>query len=163
MEAPTPTFCKGLAAKKLKDCNFSNACGKNIKPKSKYSCNNVKNSEKKVKKGSKKFKIVKPNKRHHSQKFKLREYEIKDMEDNKSANSKNITRKRNKSIKIINNIHDFIKKHRFKLRNDFDRKHSEQFLQSKETAFEMPILSSDEIVLEKNKNFEFTLKGVKDE
>ena len=160
MEAPTPTFCKGSAPKRLKDCNFSNACGKHIKPKSKYSCNNVKNSEKKEKKDIKKFKLVKPsNKRHHSQKFKLREYEIKEMEDNKSDNSKSITRKRNKSIKIINNIHDFIKKHRFKLRNDFDRKHSEQFLQSKETAFEMPILSSDEIVLEKNKNFEFTLKA----
>lgn len=160
MEAPTPTFCKSLASKRLKDCNFSNACGNQIKPTSKYSCQNFKHSQKKDKKESKKFKLVKPNNiRHHSQKFKLREYQIKEMEDNKSDNSKNIKRKRNKSIKIINNINDFIKKHRFKLRNDFDRKHSEQFLQSKETAFEMPILSSDEIVLEKNKNFEFTLKG----
>ena len=168
MEAPTPTFCKDFASKRLKKHhNFSNACERvgRIKPKGKKSCmnlNKLDNNLKKEKKDIKKFKLVKPsNKRHHSQKFKLREYEIKEMEDNKSDNSKSITRKRNKSIKIINNIHDFIKKHRFKLRNDFDRKHSEQFLQSKETAFEMPILSSDEIVLEKNKNFEFTLKGDK--
>ena len=55
-------------------------------------------------------------------------------------------RKRNNSICTkrrkynINNINDFIQKHKFELRNDFDKKNSEQFLLSKEQAFENPFL-----------------------
>ena len=49
--------------------------------------------------------------------------------------------------------------HKFKLRNDFDRKHSEQFLQSKEAAFEKPFLLGEENDEEKNLKFNFTLKN----
>ena len=157
MEAPTPTFCKDFASKRLKKHNnFSNACEKvnKIKPKGKKSCMNLNKLDNKLKK-EKDQKIKKTShKRHHSQKFKLREYEdIGEVDDNKSHH------KKSKKKNIINNIHDFIKKHKFKLRNDFDRKHSEQFFLSKEAAFEKPFSLSEEIVIEKNRNFVFTLKN----
>ena len=45
----------------------------------------------------------------------------------------------------INNIHEFMKKQRFKIRNDFDKRNSEIFLLSKEQAFENPFLYYDKI------------------
>ena len=160
MDAPTPTFCKDLLAKKLRSNNFSDACGKHFKPKSKYSCSNFKHLDN-GKNTKSKFKKEQPHhKRHHSQKFKLKNYSnISEMDDNKSNNNKSSTKnKKSKNNKIINNIYDFIRKHRFKLRNDFDRKHSEQFLQSKESAFEKPFLLAEELSIDKNRNFTFTLK-----
>ena len=161
MEAPTPTFGKNFASKKLKkNHNFSNACERvgRIKPKGKKSCvnlNKLNNSNKKEKSKLKK----ESQKRHHSQKFKLRDYsDICEINDNKSYNIKNNKNKSKKKV-IINNILDFIKKHKFKLRNDFDRKHSEQFLLSKEEAFEKPFALSEELVEEKNIKFVFTLKN----
>ena len=47
--------------------------------------------------------------------------------------------------KNINNIKDFIENHKFKLRNDFDKKHVEKFLSSKEEAFKIPFLLSEEM------------------
>ena len=43
-------------------------------------------------------------------------------------------------------IRNLMKKNKFRLRNDFDRKHTEQFLFSKESAFEMPFLLNENIV-----------------
>ena len=161
MEAPTPTFGKGFAAKRMKKKrNFSNACERvgRIKPKGKKSCMNLNNLDNNLKKDKPKLK-KESHKRHHSQKFKLREYsDICEINDNKTHNSKSNKKKSKKKV-IINNILDFIKKHKFKLRNDFDRKHSEQFLLSKETAFEKPFEFTEEIVEEKNVKFVFTLKN----
>ena len=47
--------------------------------------------------------------------------------------------------KNINNIYDFIKNHKFKLRNDFDKKHVEKFLSAKEEAFKIPFLLTEEM------------------
>ncbi len=159
MEAPTPTFCKDLLANKLRNNDFSDACRKHIKPHANNSCLNFKHLDN-GKNSKSKFKNAQSNpKRHHSQKFKLRDYnDIKEI-DNKKNNNKSINKTKNKNNKIIKNINDFIKKHKFKLRNDFDRKHSEQFLQSKESAFEKPFLLTEEIVIDKNRNFTFTFKN----
>lgn len=157
MDAPTPTFCKDLLSKKLKSGNFTDACGR---PKGKLSCSNLNNLDNKLKEKKSRFKKDTSNHlRHHSQKFKLREIneDLKE-NDNKSLNNKKRRSKKHDNI-IINNINDFIKMHKFKLRNDFDRKHSEQFLQSKEAAFEKPFLLGEENDEEKNLKFNFTLKN----
>ncbi len=157
MDAPTQKFCKDLLSKKLRDGNFTDACGR---PKAKFSCSNVKNIDDKLKKEKSKFKKDNPKHlRHHSQQFKLRENDLEEIDDNKSENSKITKRKKHNHNIIINNIHDFIRMHKFKLRNDFDRKHSEQFLQSKEAAFEKPFFLFEEKVEEKNRHFNFTLKN----
>ena len=44
----------------------------------------------------------------------------------------------------IDNIYEFIKNHKFNLRNDFDKKNSKKFLLSKEQAFEKPFLIEEE-------------------
>ena len=158
MEAQTPTFCKDLLSKKLRSGNFTDACGR---PKGKLSCSNLNADNNKPKKEKSRFKKeTSKHLRHHSQKFKLREYNdnIEKAEDSKSLNNKNNHRKKHNNI-IINNINDFIKMHKFKLRNDFDRKHSEQFLQSKEAAFEKPFILCEEDVEEKNLKFNYTLKN----
>ena len=162
MEAPTPTFCKDFASKRIKKHhNFSNACERvgKIKPRGKKSCMNLNKLDNNLKKDKPKLKKD-SHKRHHSQKFKLRDYsDICEINDNKSHDSKSKKKKSKKKV-IINNILDFIKKHKFKLRNDFDRKHSEQFLLSKETAFEKPFELTEELVEEKkNLKFVFTLKN----
>ena len=157
MDAPTPKFCKDLLSKKLESGNFTDAWGR---PKGKLSCSNLNNLDNKLKEKKSRFKKdnSKPL-RHHSQKFKLGDYnEDLKVDDNKSLNNKNRHSKKHNNI-IINNINDFIKMHKFKLRNDFDRKHSEQFLRSKEAAFEKPFLLSEENAEEKNLKFNFTLKN----
>ena len=164
MEPPTPTFGQEFASKRLKKKNnFSGACKsiEKIKPKGKKSCinlNELNNGLQKKKPKSKKSESH-HKRRHQSQKFRIKDYKkISEVDDSKSRYSKSIN-KNNKKILIINNILDFIQKHKFKLRNDFDRKHSEQFLLSKESAFEKPFLLFEEIVEEKNMKFVFTLKN----
>ena len=103
------------------------------------------------------------NKRSYSQNFKLKEYEdieeeIEEDEIITRSKSKSITKK-NKNKEIFNNFKDFIKYHKFKLRNDFDRKHSEQFLSSKEEAFKKPFLLTEDNFEEKNRTFNYTLKN----
>ena len=142
MEAPTPTFCKDYTSKRLKKhSNFSNACERvgKIKPRGKKSCMNLNKLDNNLKKDKPKLKKD-SHKRHHSQKFKLRDYsDICEINDNKSHNSKSKKKKSKKKV-IINNILDFIKKHKFKLRNDFDKKHVEKFLSSIEHAINMSFL-----------------------
>ena len=124
MDGETPTFCKQFSKKT--NCSFSSACVKVAGSKFKKS-----HSSKKLKKGrsiqvksKSKFRneIIdgkhKKRNHHHSQKLKL---------------------------KNINNINDFIKNHTFKLRNDFDKKHVEKFLSSKEEAFKIPFLLFEEL------------------
>ena len=134
MEDATPTFCKEFHSKKPK-CNFSKACEKMVvvKPKGKYSCSNVKKfSEKEKTKNKKDHKN-----RHRSQKIKIGEFsDIPELDEEKSHHHK----PKNHKEKDNHNIHSFMKKHKFKLRNDFDKKHAEQFLLSKEEAFEKPYI-----------------------
>ena len=160
MEAPTPTFCQDLMSKNLKKkCNFSKACKRMAK--NSYSNLNLNKLDDKNQKEKSKIKKA-HNKRHQSQKFKLKQYDdiedINEEEIRTRSKSKSITKKK-RNKEIFNNIKDFIKYHKFKLRNDFDRKHSEQFLSSKEEAFEKPFLLTEELCEEKNRNFNFTLKN----
>ncbi len=88
-------------------------------------------------------------KRYHSEKFNLRDYGvISEKQDIKSIS---------KSSKNINVFYNFMKKKKFKLRNDFDKKHVEKFLLSKEEAFEKPFLSIDNKEIHISSNF--TLKN----
>ena len=149
MEDITPTFCKDHLVSAEKDSiNFSVACEglKNPKPKGKYSCSNVNiktKSPHKNKKEKSKFKASR--KRHHSQKFNLKKIEDDDHSNDVSEKFVLSGKSNNFSLKIKkafdnNDISILMKKHKFKLRNDFDKKHTEQFLSSKEIAFEMPFL-----------------------
>ena len=125
MEGETPTFCKDLS---MNGCSFSSACESASSPETKFKKHHsVKNLEKgksiQVKKKSKFQHDDNKHKKkniHHSQKMKISNYDI-------------------------NNIKDFIKNHKFKLRNDFDKKHVEKFLSSKEEAFKIPFLLSEEM------------------
>ena len=148
MEDVTPTFCKDHLPSKEKDSyNFSIACEgvSKTKPKGKYSCSNVNFKVKSVHKNKKKKSMNKitHHKRHHSQKFDLKK--IHGIHTSKSSESHNSGKLHNSNLNIKktydnNDISRLMKKHKFKLRNDFDRKHTEQFLNSKEGAFEMPFL-----------------------
>ena len=125
MEGETPTFCKELLERN--NCSFSSACEKVSKAKLAKSSSLKKPIKKGISmqvKAKSKFKKEslegehKKRRHHHSQKLK----------------SKN-----------INNINDFMKNHRFKLRNDFDKKHVEKFLSAKEEAFKIPFLIFEEL------------------
>ena len=144
MEDITPTFCKSHLPNTEKDSyNFSVACEGMIrpKPKGKKSCSNINSKFKSVhkfKKEKSKNKIS-FKKRHHSQNFNLKNI----YSDKSSKGSHNNDRIHNSNLNVKktydnNDISRLMKKHKFKIRNDFDRKHTEQFLNSKEGAFEMP-------------------------
>ena len=163
MEDVTPTFCKDHLPTKEKDSyNFSIACEgiAKTKPKGKYSCSNVNlkvKSVNKYKKEKSKNKIP-LKKRHHSQKFDLKKIDeihthksSKDSDKNGKIHHSNLN---NKKTFDNNDISRLMKKHKFKLRNDFDRKHTEQFLNSKEGAFEMPFL----LEVNENNNMSAILK-----
>ena len=122
----TPTFCKDFIFNNV-SCSFSTAfenIGKKKVKESRLLKNLKKNGRNKFKKKSEfgKNSTDKKNKKrrnHHSCKFRTKKYDI-------------------------NNINEFIKKHKFKLRNDFDKKHVENFLSSKEQAFNMSFLFFEE-------------------
>ena len=124
MEGETPTFCKELP---IQSCSFSSACESAGAEKSKFKKHH---SEKSLKKG-KSIQEKKKSKFHH--------------DDSKHKNRKKHHLQKMKAPTYdINNINDFIKNHKFNLRNDFDKKHVEKFLSSKEEAFKIPFLSSEE-------------------
>ena len=163
MEDITPTFCKNHLPNTDKDSfNFSIACEgiSKPKPKGKYSCSNVNLKVKSVHKHKKeKSKNRIPhNKRHHSQKFDLKKIvEIHSNKSSKESENKDKLHNSNLNIKKTfdnNDISRLMKKHKFKLRNDFDRKHTEQFLNSKEGAFEMPF----SLAINENNNMNVILK-----
>ena len=155
MEDITPTFCKDHLVTTEKDSiTFSVACEglKNPNPKSKLSFSNVKFKTKSPHKSHKeksKFKAFR--KRHHSQKLHLKKIEDDDHLNDVSEKYVLSGKNNNFSLKLKkdfdnNDISLLMKKHKFKLRNDFDKKHTEQFLSSKETAFEMPFLLDKKIL-----------------
>ena len=155
MEDITPTFCKDHLVTSEKDSiTFSVACEglKNSKPKGKYSCSNVNFKSKSLHRNKKdKSKFKTSHKRHHSQKFDLKT--IDDDVPSNNASEKFVLSDKNNNISLKikeafnnNDIKLLMKKHKFQLRNDFDRKHTEQFLCSKELAFEMPFLLDKNIL-----------------
>ena len=129
MNVKTPSFRNEFTIK-TNNYNFSSLC-ENITD-SKYKESNSSKSLKKYKKLNLQVKRMSKFKhengddehmkrrKHHSHKFKKRVYDI-------------------------HNATDFIKNHKFKLRNDFDKKHVEKFLLSKEEAFKIPFLIAEDL------------------
>ena len=130
MDGETPTFCKGFLLNN-NECNFSCVCSGATD--SKFRENSSKHS-KQFKKGQ----SIQINKKS---KFKIDHEDVKHHKKRKNHHSH-----KHKKIYDINNIYDFIKNHKFKLRNDFDKKHSEKFLISKEEAFKKPFLLTEELI-----------------
>ena len=113
MSRKTPRFCSALQESHFSVESASPVAKKHISPTKLIAENDY----------EKKYKY----KNHHHEfihRHKLR----------KSINSQNC----NSRNYHIDNIYEFIKNHKFKLRNDFDKKNSEKFLLSKEEAFEKP-------------------------
>ena len=154
MEDATPTFARDRSSK----LNFSQEC---VKVKE----NNLK-VEKHIKKRHSHSKLKSEHhhehhhdhhhhdhhnhhhnhkKRHYSEQFNLKKLAVI---------AEPITNKIiSKSNKIVNNYYDFMKKNKFILRNDFDKKNVEKFLSSKEKAFEKPFLfpiENNDIILSSN-------------
>ena len=130
MDGETPTFCKGFSFKN-NECNFSCACSGATDSK-------VRENSSKHSKHFKKGQSIQINKKS---KFKIDHEDVKNHKKRKHHHSH-----KHKTKYDINNIYDFIKNHKFKLRNDFDKKHSEKFLSSKEEAFKKPFLLSEELI-----------------
>ena len=117
MAEETPKFCTDFEGSSFTDICDAKSKIKHSKKYSLLSLDNFENNQR-----NKKVKIIKEyeekkknKKRHHSDLFKFDKCHIK-------------------------NINEFIKKQKFKLRNDFDKKNSEKFLLSKEQVFENPFL-----------------------
>ena len=129
MNDETPTFCKGNAVKNTGN-SFSIACDSVKDPIVRESY-----SFKQFKKGC----SIQVNKKS---KFL---YEIGNKDYRQDKRKYHLSHKNTIKKYDINNIIDFIKHHKFKLRNDFDKKHVEKFLSSKEEAFTIPFLSMEEL------------------
>ena len=111
----------------MNGCSFSSACESASSPETKFKKHHsVKNLEK-----GKSIQVKKKSKFHH--------------DDSKHKKRIRHSQKIKVSNYDISNIKDFIKNHKFKLRNDFDKKHVEKFLSSKEEAFKIPFLLSEEM------------------
>ena len=115
MAEETPKFCKDFEEK-----SFSALCDQPPKEKPSKMIVNSKNADNLKCKRNKILTIIKEheeinnkNKRHNSELLNMKRYDI-------------------------NNIYEFMKKQKFKIRNDFDKTNSEIFLLSKEQAFENP-------------------------
>ena len=133
MDQPTPTFGTEIYHVKGK-CHFSDLCNNKSKKKRKFTFN-INESTKKLKHS--------PKKEEHSRK------------KSRSKSSK-IKRHKCKKIDVIRenpnldehkeNVNNFIRNHRFELRDDFNEKNVDKFLSAKEAAFEIPIIFSTEII-----------------
>ena len=112
MNGETPKFCRESEEHSLSDlCETVTK----VKPSRKSSLLQL-ISNKKFNEENKQINCGKKPRKHHSVYFKNRNY------------------------KFYNNINEFMKKNKFILRNDFDKKNVEKFLISKEQAFMDPIL-----------------------
>ena len=137
MEDATPTFARDS----LSTLNFSQECGRLKEKKNKKE----KNYEKK--KSHSKFKNnhrvhqehrhENHHHHHHKKRHLSEQFRLRVLEDIPEPIERKLI---SKSNKIVNNYYDFMKKNKFMLRNDFDKKHVEKFLSSKEKAFEKPFL-----------------------
>ena len=74
-----------------------------------------------------------------SKSLKHKNYRIKETKNCKSDKNSNISK---------DNVNNFIKNHRFELKDDFNEKNVNIFLSSKEAAFEIPIFLNKENIFE---------------
>ena len=124
MDEETPRFCA------TSESYFNEEEISKVKPKKRHSLLNTNNFFylnvkksllEKNKNNINNNKIIKIKLRNNSVKFKVRQYKINDIEE-------------------------FMKKGKFKLRNDFDKKNVEKFISSKEEAFENSFLQIKDAV-----------------
>jgi hypothetical protein len=132
MEGDTPKFCET----KETNINLKNTFSFSVvyeksdtKPNHHYHSQH--NSSHKSKKGHKK--------KHSKNKSKFRKMKVS-QQDRIKCKSDKYNLEYNKIT-----IEEFFIKHRFKLSNNFDQKHSEKFLISKEEAFEKPFVQLEKM------------------
>ena len=136
MEQPTPTFGKEFLKKKGKSVHFSKFIEKSCKKLKKLYFDNSEENDnlkkirrKKRSKSRKEHSHPKSNKAS-SKSVKHKNYKIKEIKKFKSDENSNNSK---------DNVNNFIKNHRFELKDDFNEKNVNIFLSSKEAAFEIPI------------------------
>ena len=138
MDQPTPTFCKEFLKKKGKSVHFSTFVEKSCKKIKKLSFDNLEENDDDNKKTRRKR--SKSKKEHsRSKSLKHKNYRIKETKKYKSDKNSNISK---------DNVNNFIKNHRFELKDDFNEKNVNIFLSSKEAAFEIPIFLNKENIFE---------------
>ena len=146
MEQPTPTFCKQFLGKNGKSVHFStfisNTFPKKIRKLSFENSEENDDDKKHQRKPAKSKKVHSRSKMRKisSKSAKHKNYKIKDSKKQKHISIKN-------SNKSPDNLNNFIKNHRFVLKDDFNEKNVNKFLSSKEVAFEIPIFLKTEIIL----------------
>ena len=142
-EQQTPTFAKETVNKSKIRYHFSDMC---VISKSKKKNNLFKDSgissEKRKNKKSKSKKGHSPKKSKFHKSCKLNISKFKDIEE--KSDDKNLNNNNNNK----DNVNNFIRNHKFTLRDDFNEKNANKFLSSKEIAFEIPIILTKEIILE---------------
>ena len=145
MDQPTPTFCKEFLKKKGKSVHFSTFVEKSCKKIKKLSFDNLeendddnKKTRRKRSKSKKEYSRSKSRKAS-SKSLKHKNYRIKETKKCKSDKNSNISK---------DNVNNFIKNHRFELKDDFNEKNVNIFLSSKEAAFEIPIFLNKENIFE---------------
>ena len=143
MDLQTPAFGKSL----IKDCNsFSKALGMGFESNLKLS-DSPKVNKKYKKGGSIKLK----NKSKFQQPDILGEtHSHNSHHHHKKKHHHHHSQKLRRKAYDINNIIDFIKHHRFELRNDFDKNNVQKFLLAKEQAFKMPF---EELISSNDKSY----------
>ena len=144
MDQPTPTFCKEFLKKKGKSVHFSTLIEKSCKKIKKLALENSEENDDDKKTRRKRSKSKKEHSRSKSLKassksVKHKSYKIKETKKYKSDKSSNISK---------DNVNNFIKNHRFQLKDDFNEKNVNIFLSSKEAAFEIPIFLNKENIFE---------------
>ena len=138
MDLPTPTF--GAEFFNIHStCHFSELLenmNKSHKKEKLYSKILSKNGKKKLKNSPKK------KGRSHKKRSKTCKIKRDIIENNEKIKEQKFLEK------YKENVNNFIRNHRFELRDDFNEKNVNKFLSSKERAFEIPIILSKEIILE---------------
>ena len=129
MEGQTPTFCKRYSKKKY---YFSDLCVNNseIDNKSKDSLKFLKLKEENCNRKSSK------SKRHSSHKKSRKKSKSKTLKDKKCKLG--VIKNDGNFKNAKNNLNNFIRNHKFVLRDDFNEKNVNKFLTSKELAFDIP-------------------------
>ena len=155
MEEKTPTFGSYLFNVKKNKFRFSELCDSyNLQLKMRKMSEGDKfiNSEFHHKKGKSKKKKTKYRSKTEEMHLKSNSEKFQSVKENSDIKVDNDIRKRtkkNKKCKILQeNLNNFIRFHKFLLRDDFNEKKVSQFLSSKEAAFEMSIISNSNIILE---------------
>ena len=135
MDQPTPTFGSEIYHSKA-TCHFSDLCNDNSKSKKKRKFTfNIKECKNKLKHSPKK--TENSRKKSRSKSSKIKRHKCKNKKQVKEYQHLGEDKER---------VNNFIRNHRFELRDDFNEKNVNKFLSSKEAAFEIPIIFSTEII-----------------